>query len=89
MAKNFDLEVKSAFMLDGKMRVPGKTVEGVSERMARDLLRRGKAVLLEGELPADESGPVSTTGKGGKKGSGNRSKGADAGGADGEGADDS
>ena len=85
MAKKIELKVESAFMLDGKMRVKGDSVT-VDERTARDLLRRGKAVLASGQddmNPAAEGAddaPEKSGKRGGKK-PGNQAKAADDGGA--------
>lgn len=65
-AKSFELVITSAVMIDGQMAKPRAKVT-VPEKLARNLLDRGKATLAKGEeLPSDE-GPIGTDGKGGAK----------------------
>jgi hypothetical protein len=66
MARTFKVKVESAFAVGGVVHRRGETAE-VDEKMAKSLLRRGKATLAEGKAPAKGDGSVGTDGKGGAK----------------------
>jgi hypothetical protein len=93
--KMIEVEVRSAFMLNGKIARAGSlskpNVITVSEKEARKLLHRGKVVLAEGADPIDEDAvepakkPTKKPAKKpaaetGGEASGESSKGSDAGG---------
>ena len=52
MSKTVKIKVTSAFVYDGKIRTPGKTVT-MSEADAKPILEREKAVLAKGGDDAD------------------------------------
>ena len=66
MAKtgNFKIEITSAVAIDGKILRAGSTAE-VDERLAKNLLHRGAAVLAKGEdkpKPKRRKGPIASDG---------------------------
>ena len=65
MAK-IKVAVKSAFAVDGTVYRPGQTVS-VEEKVARNLIDRGKVTVTEGKAPEKPKGPIGTDGKGGAK----------------------
>jgi hypothetical protein len=59
-AKEFEVEVTSAIVIDGVIVKPGKRIT-VGERMARNLLDRGKVKPVAGKAKADKpKGPIGT-----------------------------
>lgn len=66
MAKKYDLRILSGVVIDGEILAPGAVAEGVDEKLARDLLARGKVVLAsidDGADPAENDGSVSAAAK--------------------------